>query len=437
MSKWHFIVKSNISDDYKPDISSEEPRVYVSLDAEDKSFAIKNNIYKVISGKASKLPSSRILDLLNLAISVYTADLKIPRKFSEDRWTRTILLHIPVISLTTWQKTTPSIIKMLGFLTGDRWEISFRKNNFKPKLTINNQVEIVSKVSLFSGGLDSLVGAIDLLEDGERIALVGHHGAGVTNKVQETVLGELEKLYPDLIESYLFYVQPPKSNSKGQGEPSMRSRSFLFFSLAVVVASLFTDKTPIYVAENGLISLNVPLTNSRIGSLSTRTTHPYFVSLFSNFLSLLKINNPIILPYKFQTKGEMITQAKNQDALKNTVDLSMSCSHPEAGRYQGKQPNLHCGYCVPCIIRRASLASAKLDRSSEYAIDILQNPPDCTTETGRDLRAFEMAIKRGRFKNQYQALFDVLSTGKIPSEDIKKYVDVYLRGMQEVEDFLI
>lgn len=437
MTKWHFIVKSNISDDYKPDIYSEEPRIYVSLDAEDKFLAIKNNIYKVISGKASKLPSSLILDLLNLAISVYTADLKIPRKFSKDRWTRTILIHIPVVNLTTWEKDITSIVKMLEFLTGDRWAISFRKNEFKPKLTIKNKVEKASKVSLFSGGLDSLVGAIDLLEDGQRVALVGHHGAGITNKVQETVLQELEKLYPDLIESYLFYVQPPKSNSKGQGEPSMRSRSFLFFSLAVVVASLFAGKTPIYIAENGLISLNVPLTNSRIGSLSTRTTHPYFVSLFSDFLSLLKINSPIILPYRFQTKGEMITNAKNQDALKKTVNLSMSCSHPEAGRYQGKQPNLHCGYCVPCIIRRASLASAQLDRASEYAIDILQDPPDYTTETGRDLRAFEMAIKRGRFNNPHQALFDILATGKITSDDIKDYVDVYSRGMEEVQSFLL
>ncbi|MBE9044311.1 hypothetical protein IQ255_07830 [Pleurocapsales cyanobacterium LEGE 10410] len=429
-------MKTNILDDYNPDISSEEPRVYVSLDPEYKSLAVRNNIYKVILTKAIKLPSSRVLDLLNLAISVYTADLKIPRRFSEDRWTRTIVLHVPVINLTTWQKTTSSIIEMLGFLTGDRWEISFRKNNFKPKLTINNKVEKVSKVSLFSGGLDSLVGAIDLLEEGKRIALVGHYGAGVTNKVQETVLGELEKLYPDLIESYLFYLQPPKSNSEGQGEPSMRSRSFLFFSLAVVVASLFTGKTPISVAENGLISLNVPLTNPRIGSLSTRTTHPYFVSLFSDFLSLLKINNLIILPYRFQTKGEMIAQTKNQDALKKTVDLSMSCSHPEAGRYQGKKPNLHCGYCVPCIIRRASLASAQLDKPSTYAIDILQDPPDPTTETGRDLRAFEMAIERGRFYNYRQALFDVLATGTISSDDIEDYIDVYMRGMKEVESFL-
>ena len=197
-----------------------------------------------------------------------------------------------------------------------------------------------------------------------------------------------------------------------------------------------SNRIAIYVAENGLISLNVPLTNSRIGSLSTRTTHPYFVSLFCDFLSLLKINIPIILPYRFQTKGEMIAQAKNQDALKNTVDLSMSCSHPEAGRYQGKKPNLHCGYCVPCIIRRASLASTQLDQASTYAIDILQDPPDPTTETGRDLRAFEMAIERGRFHNYRQALFDVLATGTISSDDIKCYIDVYTRGMKEVESFL-
>lgn len=436
MGKWHFIVKSNISDNYNPNISSEEPRIYVSLDPKDNALAIKNNLYKIMVEKGIKLPSSQVLDLMNLALSVYTADLKIPRKFGKDRWTRRILLHVPVINYVEGKTALPSLVKMLRFLTGDYWEICLRKQKSKPKLSIKNKIQKVSEVSLFSGGLDSLVGAIDLLEQGKHIALVGHHGAGVTNKVQEAVLHKLEKLYPNLIEPYLFYVQPPQSNSKGQGEPSMRSRSFLFFSLAVIVASLFPDDIPIYVAENGLISLNVPLTNSRIGSLSTRTTHPYFVSQFSDFLSFLRIKNLIILPYRFQTKGEMIANVKNKEVLKKTVNLSMSCSHPEAGRYQGKQPNTHCGYCVPCIIRRASLASAQLDNANKYAIDILQNPPEHTSESGRDLRAFQTAIQRGRFNNPHQALFDVLATGQISSDEIKNYVAVYSRGMKEVQKFL-
>ena len=436
--KWNVLIKEDIQDIYKPNIASDEPIIIASLDPQKKYLAIKNNIYDRILNKAINLPSFQAFDLLNVAISIYTADLKIPRKYGEDRWTRNILLHLPVIELAKWQSLLPSLTKILEFLTGDRWDINFRNYERAPfkKLQIENIVQAVHRVSLFSGGLDSLVGAIDLLEEGKRIALVGHYGAGITNNVQESVLCKLEARYPNLIEPYLFYVQPPKSDSRGEGEPSMRSRSFLFFSLAAVVANLFPDDIPLYVAENGLISLNVPLTNSRIGSLSTRTTHPYFVSLYQELLSTLQLNTLINLPYKFSTKGEMISRTKNIELLRETVNLSMSCSHPEAGRYQGGNPNRHCGYCVPCIIRRASLAVAELDDKDRYNIDILSHPPSQTTEKGRDLRAFQMAIDQKRFINPSKALFDVLSTGIIPSSELQDYVNVYSRGMQEVSDFL-
>jgi hypothetical protein len=436
--KWNVIIKEDIQDRYEPNIFAGEPRIILSLDPEEKSLAIRNNVYEQILNKAINLPSAQVFDLLNLAISVYTADLKIPRKYGKERWTRNILLHLPVVGLAKWQALLPSLTKMLGFLTGDCWEINFReyeREHFN-QLQIKNQVEEVNQVSLFSGGLDSLIGAIDLLEEGKRVALVGHYGAGITNKVQKDLLHKLEESYPNLIEPYLFYVQPPKLDSEGEGEPSMRSRSFLFFSLAVVVASLFPTEIPLCVAENGLISLNVPLTNSRVGSLSTRTTHPYFVSLYQELLSLLQLNITINLPYKFLTKGEMISRTKNINTLKQTVDLSMSCSHPEAGRYQGGNPNSHCGYCVPCLIRRASLAVVRLDDANQYNIDVLSHPPDPTSEKGRDLRAFQMAIGRNRFSSYNGALFDVLGTGEIPSDELRDYVEVYSRGMEEVREFL-
>ena len=195
--KWNVIIKEDIQDRYEPNISAGEPRIILSLDPEEKSLAIRNNVYEQILNKAINLPSSQVFDLLNLAISVYTADLKIPRKYGEERWTRNILLHLPVVGLAKWQALLPSLTKMLGFLTGDYWEINFReyeREHFN-QLRIKNQVEEVNQVSLFSGGLDSLVGAIDLLEEGKRVALVGHYGAGITNKVQKDLLHKLEESF--------------------------------------------------------------------------------------------------------------------------------------------------------------------------------------------------------------------------------------------------
>jgi hypothetical protein len=57
----------------------------------------------------------------------------------------------------------------------------------------------------------------------------------------------------------------------------MRSRSLLFFALGTAVAAALGEAVPLRVPENGLVSLNVPLTGTRLSSLSTRTTHPYFM----------------------------------------------------------------------------------------------------------------------------------------------------------------
>ncbi|MEO1145913.1 MAG: hypothetical protein AAFY26_09975, partial [Cyanobacteria bacterium J06638_22] len=227
----------------------------------------------------------------------------------------------------------------------------------------------------------------------------------------------------------------PSKKLTGSGEPSMRSRSILFLALGTFVASLFLDKVPLVVAENGLISLNVPLTSARIGSLSTRTTHPHFIALYRKLLDSIGLANPVELPYRFQTKGEMFGQVRNPEVLKKLVPVTMSCSHPESGRFHRKQPGNHCGYCVPCIIRRASLAAVGLDNDS-YNIDILTEAPAYDTDRGRDFRAFQMAIERHRASDSKVSLFNVLESGPLPPDDIKEYVAMYSRGMDEVCQFL-
>jgi hypothetical protein len=215
----------------------------------------------------------------------------------------------------------------------------------------------------------------------------------------------------------------------------MRSRSILFLSLGIAVAATLGGGTPLHVAENGLISLNVPLTPSRNGSSSTRTTHPHFLGLFREFLAALELNVPIETSYRFKTKGEMLRDCRDQELLRAAAAGSMSCSHPESGRFRYHSLSRHCGYCVPCIIRRASLHAAGLPQS-QYSVDVLTHPPGADTDTGRDLRAFHMALERLRDAQPTRFLFDVMSTGPLPPSDAAQYADVYLRGMAEVRGLL-
>jgi hypothetical protein len=437
MRKWHVVMRVGPADDYAWELSLEAPTVFAALERPGDPDLVRENALELLKKKAPQSPSPVVLDLLTLALAVFTADVRIPRDTAEDRWTRNITLHLPVFDLSLWQGVYGCVRETLNFLTGDVWEISFRERRPSGEAAPRRRRRLFSEFSstcLFSGGLDSLVGAINLLQAGERVALVAHHGAGTTNSVQQNVLGALQANYPGQIVPCMFHVIPRK-RAKADSEQSMRSRSFLFLSLGAAVSSAFEKTTPLHVSENGFISLNVPLTSSRLGSLSTRTTHPYFIRLFRDMLSRVGLPVEVQMPGLFLTKGEMLRGASNQAALQSIAPLTMSCSHPDQGRYRKVAPGNHCGHCVPCIVRRASVLAAGLPDAG-YDTDILQKNAVLTKNTGNDLRSFLMAAFRFQKSPPSKHLFDVLSTGPLEPELIDKYISVYQNGMAEISSLL-
>src|SRR5205085_4443542 len=230
-------------------------------------------------------------------------------------------------------------------------------------------------------------------------------------------------------------VQPSKIKGEA-AEDTMRSRSILFLALGTAIASASQAGTQLYVPENGLISLNVPLTYSRMGSLSTRTTHPHVILLYRNILSTLGINVPVELAYRFLTKGEMLKGAKNQNVLRKGLSLTLSCSRPDSGRFQKRPQGTHCGYCVPCLIRLASMKAAGFSIKDAAFFDIVNGEFDPRTTKGRDRRGFEIAVQRAKGLSPLQLVAEVLNTGPLPPEEIQEYVGVYRRGIEEVGKLL-
>src|SRR5207248_2601889 len=90
-------------------------------------------------------------------------------------------------------------------------------------------------------------------------------------------------------------------------EDSTRGRSFLFFALGAFAGSGFGKKFTVRCPENGFIALNVPLDQLRVGALSTRTTHPFYIELWNELLTILDIPGKVDNPYWSRTKGEMVT----------------------------------------------------------------------------------------------------------------------------------
>ncbi len=114
---------------------------------------------------------------------------------------------------------------------------------------------------MFSGGLDSFIGATDLLQEDEKdIIFVSHYGGGKgVREYQDYLRKEFIKEYEINKNNFFsFFAAPP-----GGIEDTMRTRSFMFFSHAIALASCFKGDVDLIVPENGFISINVPFTYSR------------------------------------------------------------------------------------------------------------------------------------------------------------------------------
>jgi hypothetical protein len=122
-------------------------------------------------------PTEMGIDLAVVAAHVHAADTRISRAHeSQDSWTREIRLVIPVHDATRWTAAAATLTRLLNFLTGDRWTLQFRPRPERfGTIAAANAASLLpppfTALSLFSGGLDSLIGAIDLLEAASGAAL--------------------------------------------------------------------------------------------------------------------------------------------------------------------------------------------------------------------------------------------------------------------------
>lgn len=435
--KYHIICRVGKKDKYPVKGTNEDnSSVLPFLGNQMVGRTIGYNTFDLLSS-TNLSPDGNTLDLLITSIAVFAADKIVSRSTGFENWSRYFVVHLPVVDMKAWEKAKDKLQNMLSFLSGDHWEFELReRTEIKIEGKKKKPPADIKKVCLFSGGLDSYIGAVDLLEkyNEDKIALVSKHGHGQDeSKPQNRVIKRITNRYSR--EKALHF--PFFASAYNSYEITARSRSILFLAHGIAVAHTLGKDVPLYVPENGLISLNIPLTPSRRGSSSTRTTHPYFISLFKEVIKILGMENPILNPYQFMTKGEMIIDSLAPEFVKQSVEETMSCSHPSVGRYRYRVCDKHCGYCVPCIIRRAAMNKAKIDTPKEYNVNILKNAPSPKTKEGQDLRAFQMAIERWK-QNKISPLLQILASGPLPCsvEDKKQYAEVYTRGMNEVATFL-
>ncbi len=166
----------------QPNVTTREGFAPVDLLKDDGSRLCQLDIqYSKLAPLRQSNP--RATDFLLLAAAVYSLDKLILRTQAADGWTRNFTLVLPVSDVNMWEAVKSDLTSCLSFLTGDNWEIDFMQQGATPiRPVYRRRRRVVPRptgevVCLFSGGLDSLIGAIDWLEQNRprRILLVGHH----------------------------------------------------------------------------------------------------------------------------------------------------------------------------------------------------------------------------------------------------------------------
>lgn len=393
-------------------------------------------------------PSEIGIDILILAAHVHAADTRISRKSeSQDGWTREIRLVVPVSDPERWTAVAPIFVRMLNFLTGDRWSLAFRARprrftRVAPARPARLFGPPFDYLALFSGGLDSLIGAIDALEGGRTPLLISQAGEGAVSKAQSRIFDALQSHYRgrafDRLRLWMAFPKGFVHNSAG--EDTTRGRSFLFFALGVFAGSGLDTPFTLKVPENGLIAVNVPLDPLRLGALSTRTTHPFYIARWNVALQELGLNGHIKNPYWDKTKGEMVAACSNGTLLRQLIPSSFSCASPTKGRWQGISTQ-HCGYCLPCLIRRAALVTG-LRPDSDPTVYTIDNLTDRVLDTrqseGVQIRSFQLAIERLRARPGLAPIL-IHKPGPLFDESPARQdaiAGVYRRGLEEVGELL-
>lgn len=383
----------------------------------------------------SNFVSNEGLDFLYISLFVFAIDRIVPRTSGYDNWSRNIKAYIPVIEFDKWNKSRLILQKLLEFLSGDIWEIEFRKREltlreikFKEFLSKNANKQITcNKICMFSGGLDSFIGAIDILsnQNDKNILFVSHYGGGKGTKEYQDILREKFISKYDIGSSNFYSFYAAAINGI---EDTTRTRSLMFFAHAIAIASSMDNQVELIIPENGFISLNIPLTYSRLGTSSTRTTHPYYLGLMQLLLDNLGIKVKISNPYQFFTKGEMISNCKDKDFLIKNVYDTMSCSHPDIGRMEGEGEACHCGYCLPCTIRRVSFKRANIKDLTKYRDYNFTKGPI----SKESINSYKLGVQK--FNPKY-AFLSIQKSGPI-TKNLKQYSKLYVRGMIELKEFL-
>lgn len=305
------------------------------------------------------IENSVTIDLVNIFLEIYVADIGIKRKGDQPR-NISIEAYVDNKNMLLWKDNLYIIQKLANFVTegdNDKWNISLVPVDYvfdAQQISILNTE--IDNISLLSGGLDSFCGAYYNEINGKKTLYCGYKTSNVDVSSINRVSAFLHERSGNLGVCTYSKVKVNKVTY------TQRTRSLLFFTSAVLTA-LKENVSNVNINENGIMTLN-PSFQSRG---TTKTTHPKTIYLYQKLLDNIGIDVKLNHPFLFSTKGEMVNSLslEYKKYIKDTRSCSRSMHDPRYDTSSTKS----CGTCVPCLLRKISMAAYDLeDFDNDYIV---------------------------------------------------------------------
>jgi hypothetical protein len=192
-------------------------------------------------------------------------------------------------------------------------------------------------------------------------------------------------------------------------EGSQRSRSLLYIGAAATLAAAM-GLGDVFLNENGVMAIHLPMGEARIGSYSTRTASPQLLDDMATLASAA-LERPI------GVRNVLLHMTKPEIASLG-AELGQAAALPETiSCWSAGRTREHCGYCAPCMMRRISCelhglpdAPYREDAFTDEAF-VSQNP-----------RAMDNLIHLGQLVHDFRDLDDF--------ELELKYIEIFTGGTQ-------
>lgn len=395
----------------------------------DGESSLRANVSPSLARLGEVSPYNR--DAFWLAVAVFLVDRTVARR---EGWERDLGLSVPVSDVGAWNGVVDDVERAISFLTSDSWRVEFRAvPEFESEAAAPRSGGDL--VCLFSGGADSLCGAVRALNDGRTPLLVSHWDWTGHSEVQRRMAGQLSALF-DVDVPHL-QVRLGRRGEQLDGtsfrdEPSRRSRSLLFICLGLAIASA-VPSLPVWIPENGFASLNPPLASERRGSLSTRTTHPTFFGHTRSFLEGVGAHAAFSNPFSTDTKGEIFQEIEGilgYDTASRLISETHSCTHVRRAMSFGYGGATHCGVCFGCAVRRGAFLQAGLNDRTTYLVDELT---DSQRERFLSFGSVGSEVETLRYATERELTeADVLALNLPSASDLDVALSLIRRGFEEL-----